>query len=100
MSRRTEMADRQVKQSDTVITAGLSRLEEDKQSVRNITSHDSDIRVRNDILVHAEKYQIDILLSNSIWTCMDIFDGQQTNNQTDSWTDIQTNIQTDIGTDS
>lgn len=32
MSRRTEMADRQMKQSDTVITAGLSRLEEDKQS--------------------------------------------------------------------
>lgn len=36
------MADRQVKQSNTVINAGLSRLEEDKQSVSNIMSHNSE----------------------------------------------------------
>lgn len=94
MSRRTEMADRQVKQSDTVITAGLSRLEEDKQSVRNITSHDSDIRVRNDILVHAEKYQIDILLSNSIWTWTSLRVSRQTIRQTAGQTYRQTYRQT------
>lgn len=76
----------------------MSHNSEDKQSVSNITSHDSEDKqsvsnstshklmswVLNDILTHAEEYQIDFI-SNLASTFLRV-----SRQKTDSWTDRQT----------